>query len=88
MLLVFTQTIVATAQLEFEAEPINYQTAPVNDRVAKLIASLDAGKAKLSWDEEHGWLPSLLQALHVPRSSQLLVFSKTSLQLNLSLIHI
>ena len=76
------QTVVASAQLEFESEPINYQTAPVNDRVAKLIASLDAGKTSLSWDEEHGWLPSLLQELDVPRSSQLLVFSKTSLQLN------
>ena len=72
----------ACAQLEFESEPINYQTAPVNDRVAKLIASVTSGKAKLSWDEEHGWLPSLLKALDVPQSSQLLVFSKTSLQLN------
>lgn len=80
--LVSAQTLEATAQLEFESEPINYQTASVNDRVAKLIASLDAGKVKLSWDKEHGWLPSLLKALDVPRSSQLLVFSKTSLQLN------
>ena len=33
------------------------------------------------WDDEHGWLPSVLEQLNVPQSSQLLVFSKTSLQL-------
>lgn len=80
-LLILSQSLVARAQLEFEDEPINYQTAPVHDRVAKLIDALEAGEAELSWDEDHGWLPSLLKALDVPRSSQLLVFSKTSLQL-------
>ena len=81
-LLILSRTPVATAQLEFENAPINYQTAPVHDRVTKLIAALDAGTAELTWDEDHGWLPSVLKALDVPRSSQLLVFSKTSLQLH------
>ncbi|MGI9428533.1 MAG: hypothetical protein ACR2NM_07740, partial [Bythopirellula sp.] len=48
--------------------------------VALLKQKLDAGEVQLQWDEQHGWLPSVLQLLEVPRSSQTLVFSKTSLQ--------
>ena len=71
----------AVAQLEFEGAPINYETAPVSDPVAMLQQKLDRGDAALMWDETHGWLPSVLEQLNVPQSSQLLVFSKTSLQL-------
>ncbi len=71
----------AVAQLEFEGAPINYETAPVHDPVAMLQQKLDQGEASLTWDENHGWLPSVLEQLSVPQSSQLLVFSKTSLQL-------
>lgn len=35
---------------------------------------------KLKWDEQFGWLPAVLDALKVPKSSQMLVFSQTSLQ--------
>lgn len=41
---------------------------------------LEAGEVTLAWDETFGYLPALLDALKVPRSSQTLVFSKTSLQ--------
>ena len=41
---------------------------------------LAAGTAKLEFEPEHGYLRSLLSALDVPESSQVLVFSKTSLQ--------
>ncbi len=71
----------AVAQLEFEGAPIHYETAPVSDPVAMLQQKLDRGEAALQWDEKHGWLPSVLKNLSVPQSSQLLVFSKTSLQL-------
>jgi hypothetical protein len=71
----------ALAQLEFEGAPINYQTAPVHDPVSVLQEKLDSGDTSLTWDDEHGWLPSVLEQLNVPQSSQLLVFSKTSLQL-------
>lgn len=72
----------AHAQLEFEKAPINYHTAPVNDRLSNLILRIESGEAELQWSETHGWLPSLLKTLDVPRASQVLVFSKTSLQLN------
>ena len=69
------------AQLDFEGAPINYATAPVHDAVAVLQQKLDQGEATLNWDDDHGWLPSVLEQLNVSQSSQLLVFSKTSLQL-------
>ncbi len=71
----------AVAQLDFEGEPINYGSAEVHDRISKLQQDVETGKAKLVWDKKHGWLPSLLEHLEVPAYSQLLVFSKTSLQL-------
>lgn len=70
------------AQLEFEREPISYETTPPQDRLTRLQEQLDAGRASLSWHDRHGWLPSLLEHLEVRRSSQVLVFSKTSLQLS------
>src|ERR1051325_5370536 len=59
---------------------IGYNTAPVADRVAALQQSMRNGKAKFVFDEQHGYLQSLLKALDVPVSSQVLVFSKTSFQ--------
>lgn len=64
----------------YEGEPINYNSAPVNDPVARFQAQLKAGKAKLKFDARQGYLASLLEQLDVPASSQTLVFSKTSLQ--------
>ncbi len=69
------------AQSDINQPPINYSTAPTSDAIARLQQQLDAGEVKLEWNEKHGWLPSVLELLHIPRSSQLLVFSKTSLQL-------
>jgi len=50
------------------------------DPVARLQARLDSGTAVLAFDTVTGWLPSVLDALDVPVSSQTLVFSRTSLQ--------
>lgn len=70
------------AQVEFERPPINYNTAPVHDRIADLQRELAAGTATLEYDQRHGYLPAVLKRLDVPVSSQVLVFSKTSLQLS------
>jgi hypothetical protein len=40
----------------------------------------DRGEVKLNFAPGHGYLRSVLNALHVPVSSQTLVFSKTSFQ--------
>jgi hypothetical protein len=71
----------AIAQVEFEQPPIEYNSSPVDDRVAKLQRRLDAGETELAHDDEHGYLRSVLEKLGVPQESQALVFSQTSFQL-------
>jgi hypothetical protein len=66
-----------------DGDVIRYQSTPPNDLVARLQRHLDQGEAKLSFQEPHGYLLSVLQQLHVPLSSQTLVFSKTSSQQHL-----
>lgn len=70
----------APAQPAYEQDPINYNTAPTSDPIARLQAELDAGGATLEYDPRRGYLDSLLRRLNIPASSQSLVFSKTSLQ--------
>ncbi len=69
------------AQLEFESPPIDYQNAPAENPVARLHADLVAGRVRLEYSEEHGYLPALLDALDISPESQVLVFSQTSFQL-------
>ena len=71
---------IARGQFDPNAAPIRYDSSQASDRVARLMVELEQGRARLSWDEQHGWLPGLLTALEIPRSSQTLVFSKTSAQ--------
>ena len=61
---------------------IAYATSTPADRIARLQASIDAGAASLEFDPQRGYLPSLLRALEIPVSSQGLVFSRTSLQVD------
>ncbi len=51
-----------------------------NDPVAALDRRLATGEAQLRFDSKWGYLPSVLEELKIPLSSQLLVFSKTSAQ--------
>jgi len=66
--------------IEYSAPPIRYSASEPDDPVARLVRRIQAGELKLAWDDTFGYLPGLLDALRVPRSSQTLVFSKTSLQ--------
>lgn len=70
------------SQVPFEKPPISYGQSEPSDRVAQLAKALRDQKASLEYSDEHGWLPSLLEALDINQDSQLLVFSKTSLQLH------
>ncbi len=65
-----------------ETDPIAYSKTAPTDAVAKLQQQIDAGTVTLAYDEAHGYLPAVLKALHVPVSSQGLVFSRTSLQVD------
>src|SRR5262245_24819151 len=60
--------------------PIEYAKASVENVVTRLQTERATGKAKLTFDDDHGYLKSVLEALDIPESSQVLVFSKTSLQ--------
>lgn len=55
-------------------------SAVSRDPVARLQAQLASGTVRLRHDSVLGFLPALLDALHIPASSQVLVFSRTSLQ--------
>jgi hypothetical protein len=66
--------------LPFADAPINYRSNELNDPVAKLEKRLERGEVVLHYDSRHGYLKSVLAALHIPLSSQALVFSKTSFQ--------
>jgi hypothetical protein len=66
--------------IEYDREPINYSEQEPNDAVTAVQAKIAEGTLKLQWDEKLGYLPSLLEVFGIPASSQMLVFSKTSLQ--------
>ncbi|MEO8594167.1 MAG: hypothetical protein ABI759_12675 [Candidatus Solibacter sp.] len=66
--------------LPLDDPAIRYATAPTLDRATQLDARLRSGELKLSYHRDFGYLISLLKALDVPVSSQVLVFSKTSFQ--------
>ncbi len=65
---------------DIEQEPISYSKAPAHNAISRLQERIDAGQATLAYEAKLGYLRSLLRELHVPESSQMLVFSKTSLQ--------
>ena len=70
----------STHMVSFEEDTIDYNRAEAHDPVAQLQQRLAKGELKLAYDERLGYLPAVLAALKVNTSSQLLVFSKTSLQ--------
>jgi hypothetical protein len=55
-------------------------TAVAADPVTQLVRSIEEKKVEVRFDEQHGYLPWLLEALGIPIESQMLVFSKTSVQ--------
>ncbi|MGH8260639.1 MAG: hypothetical protein ACREUG_13250 [Steroidobacteraceae bacterium] len=62
---------------------IGYSNPPQLNDVAHLIERMKSGKVRLQFTEPRGYLDSLLKALHIDPDSQVLVFSKTSLQTSL-----
>ncbi len=59
---------------------IEYSTAPLDNVVERLNRRLQEGSATLTFDGRSGYLRSVLDALGLPTESQLLVFTKLSLQ--------
>ena len=59
---------------------IRYSTTPLNNAVVEVNKQLQDGAVQLTFDGRSGFLKSALEALKIPVDSQLLVFSRASLQ--------
>jgi hypothetical protein len=70
----------ATHMMPFEEEAIGYAQTPASGPIARLAERLKQGQAQLEYDPVFGYLPAVLKHLSVSEDSQLLVFSKTSMQ--------
>lgn len=70
----------STHLVPFEEDHIQYGKTAATGPIQKLQERLESGQATLQWEEQFGYLRSLLAALKVPEASQMLVFSKTSFQ--------
>ncbi len=70
------------AMLRYDSEypTIPYSTGRRTDAVAALIDRIERGESRLDYHPVRGYLDSLLAELDIDPSSQMLVFSQTSLQ--------
>jgi hypothetical protein len=79
--------VVASGAAEFEpdlsAEAHRYFDRVPTDRFTRRLDELEGGRVELDRSSELAFVKSLLKALGIPESSQMLVFSNTSLQLSL-----
>lgn len=60
---------------------IAYSGPATHNRVWRLKQQLESGQLSLAWEPKWGYLRALLRALEINTDSQLLVFSRTSLQI-------
>jgi hypothetical protein len=70
----------ATHLAPFDEDGFAYSKAVPESAVSVLQERIESGATRLEFDPKFGYLPALLRELKVPESSQMLVFSKTSLQ--------
>ncbi len=66
--------------LDIEQPPFEYTKTQPDNRVSRLIEKLELQQLTLAHNPHQGNLPALLAELEIPESSQVLVFSKTSMQ--------
>lgn len=65
---------------DLENVPIRYSRAALDNPVSRLNDQLAKADPKWEHNRDFGYLPAVLKALDIPKSSQTLVFSKTSFQ--------
>ena len=70
----------ARAEDDFELPPLNYSNTEPNDEVHRLLQRLNENPELLRSGSDQSFLSHLLRELKVSEDSQVLVFSKTSLQ--------
>jgi len=76
----FAQSTPTTLPYDKEYPVMHYERAPTHNAIAHLQQRVAAGEVKLTYSGARGYLDSLLAALNIDASSQVLVYSKTSLQ--------
>lgn len=82
LILISSMPILAQDDSPYEQEyPVmNYGSLALKDVVTELQAKLNSGEVGLQFDSQRGYLDAALEALDISITSQLLVFSRTSLQ--------
>jgi hypothetical protein len=68
---------------DIDQPPHNYEQRSPRDRFTRLTSGFESGEIALDRSSEKAFVVSVLKALEIPASSQMLVFSTTSLQLSL-----
>ena len=66
--------------VDLESEPLQYSKTQPSNRISKLMEDLAKGKIPWKYEDEKEYLKALLEHLNISESSQVLVFSKTSMQ--------
>ncbi len=76
-----TDRLIANAmRYDLEYPGIGYSGPAHDNRIWRFQQKLNSGEIKLQWEPHFGYLRSVLKALEIDPSSQIMVFSKTSLQ--------
>ncbi|HEY2250135.1 MAG TPA: hypothetical protein VGH74_03700 [Planctomycetaceae bacterium] len=74
----FPQNAPPAETFPYRQPPVGYFADELDDPVSKLRQKLDKGELRLEFEAGTGYLRSLLAALDIPVSSQMLVFGKNS----------
>jgi hypothetical protein len=76
---------VAGGSLRYDVDypAVGYAQTPTHNAIARLQSRLERGEVRLTFQPPWGYLDSVLNALGIDRSSQTLVYSKTSLQFHI-----
>jgi hypothetical protein len=76
-----TERLRTQTRYDLEYPVMAYSASATHNRIWRMQQRLDSGELKLEWEPKFGYLRSLLKALEIDPDSQVLVFSRTSLQI-------
>jgi len=75
------EKLLTSTRYDTEYPVIAYSGSAQANRVWQLQQQLDSGQLKLEWEPKFGYLRAVLKALQIDVDTQVLVFSRTSLQI-------
>jgi hypothetical protein len=75
---IFSQDALPAETFPYRQPPVDYFGDDLSDPVSRLREKIEKGESRLEFETGTGYLRSLLAALDVPVSSQMLVFAKNS----------